>query len=178
VDHNTLIQTALKHGAAGAAVIPVEQIPFEREFRDACEKNICGKYGTNWMCPPDVGDIDEMISQAKAYSHALVFQSISTLEDSYDFEGMLAAAKNHQDLTVAIARSIQPMLGDSLRLGAGACQICPRCGKLDDIPCRLPESASPSLEAYGISVTGLASASGLKYINGVNTVTYFGGLLF
>ena len=178
MDHSALVQIALKCGATGAAIVPVEKIPFDRNFRSACEKNVCGRYGKNWMCPPDVGDIDEMISRAKSYKYAIVFQSIGQLKDSYDLKGMRAAGKSHQDLTAAIAQEIRPMLGDFLLLGAGACHICPRCAKLDDTPCRFPESATPSLEAYGISVTDLAGACGLKYINGANTVTFFGGLLF
>jgi hypothetical protein len=35
-----------------------------------------------------------------------------------------------------------------------------------------------SLEAYGIFVAKLAEKAGMKYINGVNTVTYFGAVLF
>ena len=35
-----------------------------------------------------------------------------------------------------------------------------------------------SLEAYGVNVSELASASGMKYINGQNTVTYFGAVFF
>ena len=45
-------------------------------------------------------------------------------------------------------------------------------------PCRHPELAMPSLETYGINVSELAASSGMKYINGQNTVTYFGALLF
>jgi hypothetical protein len=36
----------------------------------------------------------------------------------------------------------------------------------------------PSLEAYGINVSELAKAAGMNYINGQNTVTYFGAVLF
>jgi len=36
----------------------------------------------------------------------------------------------------------------------------------------------PSLETYGINVSRLAPAVGMKYVNGVNTVTYFGAVLF
>jgi hypothetical protein len=36
----------------------------------------------------------------------------------------------------------------------------------------------PSLEAYGVNVSGLASVAGMKYINGQDTVTYFGAVLF
>jgi hypothetical protein len=36
----------------------------------------------------------------------------------------------------------------------------------------------PSLEAYGVNVSKLAASAGMKYINGQNTVTYFGAVLF
>jgi len=42
----------------------------------------------------------------------------------------------------------------------------------------VPDRAMPSLEAYGINVSLLAKTSGMKYINGANTVTYFGAVLF
>jgi hypothetical protein len=35
-----------------------------------------------------------------------------------------------------------------------------------------------SLEAYGFNVSRLAAAADMKYINGQNTVTYFGAVLF
>ena len=35
-----------------------------------------------------------------------------------------------------------------------------------------------SLEAYGIHVSKMAEAAGMKYINGQDTVTYFGAVLF
>ena len=65
-----------------------------------------------------------------------------------------------------------------LHLGAGGCGVCKRCAKVDGEPCRFPSEAMPSLEAYGINVSSLASLSGMKYINGQNTVTYFGAVLF
>jgi len=65
-----------------------------------------------------------------------------------------------------------------LHLTAGACGVCERCGKEDGIPCRFPDRATSSLEAYGIHVARLSESAGMKYINGVNTVTYFGAILF
>ena len=40
------------------------------------------------------------------------------------------------------------------------------------------DRACASLEAYGVSVSQLAELSGMRYINGENTVTYFGAVLF
>ena len=161
-----------------AAVIDVRDIQFKREFRAACEQNRCGKYGKCWTCPPDVGDIDEMISRAGKYEHALVFQSIGRLEDSFDVEGMERAAQRHNLITQTLAAELDSMLGDSLKLGAGACRVCERCARVDEEPCRNPDKATVSLEAYGIAVSELAKASGMNYMNGQNTVTFFGGFLF
>nr|WP_305142352.1 DUF2284 domain-containing protein [uncultured Acetatifactor sp.] len=44
-------------------------------------------------------------------------------------------------------------------------------------PCRFPDMAISSLEAHGINVSRLAAECGMKYINGQNTVTYFGAVL-
>ena len=65
-----------------------------------------------------------------------------------------------------------------LHLGAGGCGLCEKCAKLDDLPCRYPKEALASLEAYGVFVSETAKHAGLQYINGANTVTYFGIILF
>ena len=163
-------------GVTSAAVIPVEAIPFDRELRKSCEANRCGIYGKNWACPPLVGGIDELIAQAKGYDTAVVFQDGYRISDSFDIEGMQAAAEQHKELARKIHRSpVKPK--DSLMLGAGGCDYCERCAAQDDEPCRFPEKAFASLEAYGIYVSQLAEACGMKYINGVNTITYFGAVL-
>jgi len=179
MDFNELMVTALAAGATNAGMAKVSEIKFSHAFRDACAQNVCGKYGTCWMCPPDVGDIDEMIAHAKEYEHIMVFQSIGQLEDSFDFEGMQEAAVKHNALTMTVAEQIGNMahIKKPLILGAGACHICNRCTRLDSLPCAHPDKAIPSLEAYGVAVSELAKISGLEYINGVNTVTYFGGVL-
>ena len=181
MEHSTvqsLMEIATDAGATDAGFVEVKEIPFRPEFLAACEQNTCGKYGRCWTCPPSVGHIEELIAQAQKYKYMLVFQSIGQLEDSYDIEGMEEAAIAHNALALKLAEKLCGTLGDSIRLGAGACHICPRCTKLDELPCAHPDLAVASLEAYGIAVSELAALSGLKYINGVNTVTYFGGFLF
>ena len=46
-----------------------------------------------------------------------------------------------------------------------------------DILLPVRDLAMSSLEAYGINVSVLAPQAGMKYINGINTVTYFGAVL-
>ncbi|MEG1427664.1 MAG: DUF2284 domain-containing protein, partial [Oscillospiraceae bacterium] len=64
----------------------------------------------------------------------------------------------------------------ALYLGAGGCGLCDTCAIVTGEPCRFPENALASLESYGVSVSELATACGMRYINGANTVTYFGAV--
>lgn len=174
-----LIETAVNFGAHKAAVMYVKDIPFNRDFRKACESNTCGNYGKCWTCPPDVGDIDDLIEKAREYHRALIYQTVSSIEDSFDIEGMLEAGKIHNQVAEKIAAQVLPYLGDHvLHLSAGGCRVCERCAKRDNLPCRHPDRAMYSMEAYGIPVSEVASLCGLKYINGQNTVTYFGIFLY
>ncbi len=173
-----LVDAALACGADGAAVIDAGKIPYRRKFRLACEQNACGQYGRNWMCPPDVGGIDALIASTQVYGRALVFNTVSPLEDSFDFAGMMEAEKRHTELGLRIAKRVLPLPGGALRLGAGACLLCAQCAKIDGAPCRRPDDAVSSLEAYGVAVSELAPLCGMNYINGENTVTFFGAILF
>lgn len=177
--NDRLARLALDLGATRAKVVEVKQIPFNPEFRKMCEMNSCGKYGKNWMCPPDIGDVDTLIQEAKRFAYALVYQTVNPLEDSFDIEGMLEAGEKQNMLATRINENIgQFAFSEILHLGAGGCRMCPRCAKLDNDPCRWPDKAMSSLEAYGVAVSELAPLADMKYINGPNTVTFFGALFF
>ena len=170
---------ALSLGAYRAAVIPVTNVETDASFRDMCASNVCGNYGRNWMCPPDAGDIHDLMAALRSYSYALVYQTVSELEDSYDFEGMMDAGVAHNRLMVELRRGIDALaLPRVLHLGAGGCRMCEVCAKRTGEPCRHPDLAVASLETYGVNVSRLAPAAGMKYINGKDTVTYFGAVLF
>ena len=102
MDHEELLQQILALGADKAGAVPVAEIDFEPSFRSLCERNACGMYGRSWMCPPHVGKVEDLI--AKGYQTALVYQIVDTLEDSYDFEGMMAAGERMNRLTAAVRR--------------------------------------------------------------------------
>ena len=177
-----IIAHALAEGAFRAAAVDVEKIETDTVFREMCASNVCGNYGRCWMCPPDVGEIDDLMAELKTYDTALVYQSVGQLEDSYDFEGMMDAAAAHNRLTQSMRDYVTPaafggQFPKILHLGAGGCHVCETCAKKTGEPCRFPEKALPSLEAYGVNVSKLAAAAGMKYINGQNTVTYFGAVL-
>jgi len=174
-----LVADVLALGATRAAVIDVAAVETDAAFRDMCAANACGMYGKCWMCPPDIGGIDEMMADIRRYDRVLVYQTVGELEDSYDFENMQATGARHNKLAQKL-RGVFSARGvaNPLHLGAGGCRVCPTCAKRTNAPCRNPELAMTSLEAYGINVSRLAAAAGMKYINGQNTVTYFGAVFF
>ncbi len=166
-------------GASGAEVIPVRAVVTDPVFRDVCKQNTCGAYGKCWTCPPEVGEIDDLIASLAAYDHCLLFQTIGALEDSFDFEGMIDAKKRHNEVTQAMRKLIDEFdLKEPLLLGAGGCGVCESCAKRTGEPCRFPDLAISSLEAYGVYVSKTVEHTNMKYINGQNTVTYFGALFF
>jgi len=173
-----LIDLLTQCGVYRASALEQEQIVYNVIFREICEKNSCGGYGACYMCPPDIGPIDELIAKAKQYPFALMYQNVYEIEDSFDIEGMFEAKKNHHRISQKIHEAAKTLLKEEfLHLEAGGCGMCERCAKRDHLPCRFPEKALPSLEGYGIDVYNTALNAGLKYVNGQNTITYFGMLL-
>ena len=176
---NKIIEKVIDLGAFKASVISAEEIKTDKMFRELCEANACGLYGKCYMCPPDIGDIEVLMAKLRVYRSALVYQTVTALEDSFDFEGMTEARIEANRIALKL-RSVFDEVGikNVLHLSAGACGICETCAKRTGEPCRCPELAMASLEAYGINVNELAKTAGMKYINGQDTVTYFGAVLF
>jgi len=176
---DTLIRLALDCGAAKAAALSGSQVVYAESFREICKANQCGCYGRCWVCPPEIGEIGELIARAKTYPRGLLYQTIGTLEDSFDIEGMMAAGRSHALVSSRIQQGLKDLLGRPfLHLGCGGCHLCDVCAKRTGEPCRHPESALPAMEGWGVDVYNTTLATPLKYINGTNTVTYFGLVLF
>lgn len=177
VDEKVLISLIREAGAHHAAALPISAVRFERSFRALCEANTCRRYGTCYTCPPDAGDIDELIAKAKQYAQGILYQTVWPLEDSFDVEGMAEAGRQHTELTHRIT-DILPKGEGLLHLATGGCSLCPECAKLRNEPCVYPDKALVSVSAYGLHVSETAKAAGLKYNNGPNTVTFFGMVFF
>jgi len=173
-----ILKLSEESGAFRSYIIDVDKIPFDKELRKYCAMNYCGFYGKNYACPPEVGEPDEVIEKAKSFKRALIFQTVTDLEDSYDFEGMEEAAKNHTKLSNQLNKEFKNNVDVYLQLTVGACTVCEDCSIKEGLPCRLPDLAISSLEAYCMNVSTLAELCDMKYINGQNTVTYFGAFLF
>lgn len=158
-------------------LIETKQIIFSKEVRSLCEGNVCRNYGTTWACPPAVGTIGECKEKCLKYDMALVFSAKYNLEDSFDYEGMIFGHNEFKKVCDKLADLVKDKLSDFLLLSNEGCMRCSECTYPYN-PCRFPEMLFPSVEGFGIMVNELAKSANIKYINGENTVTYFGLLLF
>src|SRR5699024_9131222 len=111
------------------------------------------------------------------YDAMLVFSVKCDLEDSFDYEGMVEGGKRFKRIARAIQQAVSRELDDYLLLSNEGCDQCKEC-TYPNAPCRFPEKTHGALEGYGILVSELAGQAGIRYINGANTVTYFGGLAY
>lgn len=176
---NEIMAESVRLGATRAGIVDTRDIQFSESFRLMCEMNSCGKYGTNWMCPPAVGEFDELKDQVLEFKKGLVIQTVYHLEDSFDFEGMMRASENHESVFRRILSHCRGIMASQaiFPLNAGICKFCENC-TYPDRDCIYPEEAVASVEAYGIDVTALVTACGIPYNNGPASVSYVGMILY
>lgn len=166
-----LIDMALAAGFTHAAPLDVSTLKPIPAVRDACVTNKCGKYGACWTCPPGCGGLDACAARMRRYANGLIVQTVGTLEDSLDIEGMQETVQKHKDNFSALADTLRGTLPDLLALGSGGCSICQTCA-YPDAPCRFPDRAFSSMEANGLLVTDVCRDNGLSYYYGPNTIAY------
>ncbi len=180
IDPNKLADKAKTLGAAATGVVKTSEIQFSEEFRRLCEQNSCGKFGTNWMCPPAIESFEGVKGRVLEFTEAVVFQTVYRLEDSFDFDGMVKAEEIHRTVFHRILEYVKSDTGcsDVLALNVGDCKVCSKCTYPEGDPCRYPDKAIASVEAHCIDVNALLACCDIPYNNGPNTVSYVGLFLF
>lgn len=175
-----LIKDACALNATHASIVEVSNITFNEDFRKLCEQNSCGSYNTNWMCPPAVGAVHDLRERVSEFKQGLLLQTVHSIEDSFDWEGMLEGKANHTKIFRKILEWMENKYDfrEILPLNAGCCTYCEKCAYIVGKECRFPDKAVSSLEANGIDVMALVKAMGIPYNNGENTVSYIALILF
>jgi predicted metal-binding protein len=165
---------ALNNRAHEYGTLDTKEMVFSQEVIKACETNICGCYGKYWTCPPAVGSMQESQTKIQQWQKSFVFTTKGNLDDSFDFEGMQKAQLEHRKLT----EEMKEKFGKTNPVyGVEGCTICKKCSYPDN-PCRFPNRMCPSIEGTGLNISELGRSAGVKYINGINTVTFFSMILF
>lgn len=158
------------------AFVQIKDIPFKEEVRYICRTE-CPRYGASWSCPPAVGTVEECRQRCEAYEGGFLFTTMSEVPDMEDMDKMLATRKDHEKITRQVMEIFEKNGMEVLVLSTESCAICEHC-TYPDAPCRFPERMFPSLEGYGILVTGLAEQSGIAFMNENNLITWFSLVLY
>ncbi|MBE6685833.1 MAG: DUF2284 domain-containing protein [Ruminococcaceae bacterium] len=166
----------IERGIKEYAFIDPKNLEFSEDIQKLCNNGACRMYNKTWACPPAIGDAEECRKRCNGYREALLFSSVYELEDSFDYEGMVDAGVRFRELCDELYLLCGADSQKYLVLCNGACIRCEKC-TYPDSPCRFPEKLFLSLEGHGINVSLLAKSCGMKYINGKDTVTYFGMIL-
>ncbi|MCL2493643.1 MAG: DUF2284 domain-containing protein [Clostridiales bacterium] len=153
-------------------------LTYEDEIRGMCAQNTCGRYGTAWNCPPVCGTVKELETVCRHYKKGILVNTVKRIQDSFDWQGMMDGGRDLCDILEAADGAARALgMADYRIFGSGGCYACEACSYPDE-PCRFPDKLFTPIEACGINVMQTALGSGFKYINGANTVTYFGMILY
>jgi predicted metal-binding protein len=136
-----------------------------------CAADRCHSYGKCWTCPPACGTLEEIAEKAAGYRRGVLLQSTGQMEDDFDVDCMMETERLQKERFQALVERVREVEPDCLPMASGACQICAAC-TCPDAPCRFPDRAIPSMEAYGLVVSEICQQSNLPYYYGPKTITY------
>lgn len=170
-DLPSLLELARTHGFEHAGEMQTKALKFLPEVRDMCAADRCRCFGKNWTCPPLCGSLEQSVSRVADFSWGVLVQTVGRLEDDFDYEAMEAAALVHQGRFHAFVDDVRRESPRLLAMGAGPCTLCPEC-TCPEAPCRFPDQAITSMEAFGLFVSQVCESNHLDYNRGPLTVTY------
>lgn len=171
LDLKELEELAKKSGFSYASGLDVATIELRDEVRQMCAENKCRMYGKNWCCPPGCGTLSECGERIRKYKNGILVQTMMEMEDEMDVETMMDAEAAHKEHFEQMRVELQKKYPEMLAIGSGTCTRCKTC-TYPDAPCRFPEHSFASMEAYGMLVTDICRANGMKYYYGPCTITY------
>lgn len=171
MDIRKLEQMGMEQGFSHVVLLDCDTIELKPEVRQMCASGSCHKYDKCWSCPPGCGSLEECETRVRQYKKGIIVQTVGELEDALDGEGMMETEARHKNYFSEFEKKLREIYPDMLAIGAGCCTKCKVC-TYPDAPCRFPKQAFSSMEAYGMLVTQVCQANGLKYYYGDCTISY------
>ncbi len=149
-----------------------------QEIRGYCEANLCGLYGRNWACPPNVPSLDICRIIVSKYEHFVLIRTTFPRDGPFDIDGMRSAGKSHS----AISRKIREELrqytdGKCFVLAAGGCGFCQSCTCPEE-KCRFPNEKMNSIESYCIDLDSFLLKNNIERRGGNSEQSYFSMFFF
>ena len=166
-----ILALAKECGFTHVGELKMDALEFLPEVRDMCSADRCHKYGKSWTCPPGCGTLEEAAATASRYHRGVLLQTTAQLEDDFDIESMQQAEVDQKNSFSSFVEQLREEYPGCLPMATGGCTLCAQC-TYPDAPCRFPDKAIPSMEAYGLLVSKVCEKSGLPYYYGPRTLTY------
>ena len=159
--YKELEKLALDSGFTHAVPLDTTTISLKQEVRDMC-KNGCQQYARRWSCPPGCGSLNELREMICHYKKGILVQTVTELEDEFDWDGMIKAQNRHQEHFHLFLEKLCAFNPEFLPLGTGCCMICKTCS-YPDAPCRFPQKRISSMEACGMVASEVCRQNHLNY---------------
>lgn len=172
-----MMRLAEEVGFSHFGLFPTDALSFRKEVRDMCQAGRCGAYGKRWTCPPYCGTLEESAEKAKGFRTGILLQMTGQMEDDFDVECMQETGETVQNKLASFVKRVREKHIPCLPMTAGTCTKCDSCTCPDE-PCRFPEEAFPSMEAYGLIVNDVCQAANVPYNYGRRTMTFTTCVLF
>ena len=176
-NYENLYSLASESGFTHYAQLDIPSLEFLQEVRDMCNPDQCDRYGKTWSCPPACASLEEMRERVLEFADGLLVQTVGEIEDSYDWEGIMAAGAQHKLNFGRLWDELDKLYPSVLAMGAGACNLCVAC-TYPDTPCRFPQRMSASMEACGLYVSKVCTDNNLKYNYGPDRIAFSSCFLF
>lgn len=177
MDKDLIFKLAGEAGYTLIGELNINALNFLPEVRDMCSADKCRNYGHCWTCPPYCGTLSESAEKASHFDSGIIVQTSGTMDDDFDYETITETERLHKSRFNSFVDMVRETENDILPMAAGGCRICEKCTCPDE-PCRFPQKAMVSMEAYGLLVCDTCRQSGMKYSYGPHTVTFTSCILY
>jgi predicted metal-binding protein len=131
------------------------------------------------MCPPYVGELDELRAKLGGYRRGLLLRYTNALDVPVQRE---AVEKTKVDFHKKILQVEDFLREQGFKelwgMSGGSCGLCRECGAKTGKPCPFPDEARMSIEAVGVDVLGMLEKLGQDNQFHPDKLTWTGCVLF
>ncbi len=150
----------------------------EQRIRDLCFENKCGNYRSNYMCPPNVGSLEEIKARLSEFRRGVLLQYSKPLDVRNDNEGVKRAKVEFHHKILRLEESLRNQGIERVwGMIGGSCELCEPCRAKFGEPCPYPDKARMSLEAISVDVLALLDRFGLDNKFHPDRITWTGCIL-
>ena len=139
-------------------MIDIHSLVFQESVKMNCF--YCGKYNSNWKCPPRLPSIDFHKMLLEFRNAAFIYVSMCLEEEDYNFIRNFSSVQLHRGLLECERWLYNHNYPMALSFIGGSCKLCKNGCALDK--CVNPYQARTPVEALGINVIESAKKYDIK----------------